>query len=238
MLTRTRFGIMAFALALGVLPALVGHDTALAKPPRFTDTFLTAQCTFSDTGSNPYLILEPGYTQRLEGMDDGEVVTLLITVLPDTLMVDGVETRVVEERETVDGVLEEVSLNYMAICEESGSVFYFGEDVDNYEDGVVVNHDGSWRSGVDGARFGLLMPGIVLLGARWFQEIAPGVALDRAEVVSLTASIDTPAGSFQNALRIKETNPLEKGGKEFKLYAPGVGLLQDEKLLLVEYGFQ
>ena len=155
-------------------------------------------------------------------------------MLEDTLTVDGVETRVVEERETEDGELVEVSRNYFAVCTENGSVFYFGEDVDDYENGVVVDHDGSWRAGVDGARAGVVMPGLNLVGARYFQEVAPGVAMDRAETVSVTETLSTPAGSFTNVLKTKETTPLEKGVKEFKLYAPGVGLIRDEDLDLIE----
>jgi hypothetical protein len=45
-----------------------------------------------------------------------------------------------------------------------------------------------------------------------------------------------PAGSFTNVLRVEETTPLERGEREYKLYAPGVGLLQDESLELVSYG--
>ena len=91
-------------------------------------------------------------------------------------------------------------------------------------------------AGVNGARFGLMMPGTPLVGGRYYEEIAPGVAMDRAQVVSVTGSMTVPAGRFTNVLRVEETTPLERGEREYKLYAPGVGLLQDESLKLVEYG--
>jgi hypothetical protein len=72
--------------------------------------------------------------------------------------------------------------------------------------------------------------------AKYHQEIAPGVALDRAEVVSLTETIRTPAGEFKNCLKTEETTPLEPGVREFKYYARGVGLVQDGALKLVRYG--
>ncbi|MBI1734545.1 MAG: hypothetical protein HYR51_05165, partial [Candidatus Rokubacteria bacterium] len=50
------------------------------------------------------------------------------------------ETRVVRERETLGGELVEISDNYLAICNRDNSVIYFGEDVDRYENGVVVSH--------------------------------------------------------------------------------------------------
>jgi hypothetical protein len=144
---------------------------------------------------------------------------------------------VVEERETEDGELTEVSRNYFAICSQNNSVFYFGEDVDFYEDGEIVNHDGSWLHGQRGARAGLIMPGLPLLGARYFQEVAPGVALDRAEIVDLQASLRTPLRRFTNVLLTEESTPLEPGVTELKFYAPGIGLIRDADLLLVHAGF-
>ena len=40
-----------------------------------------------------------------------------------------VRTRVMEEYETVDGEVEEISRNYVADCEPMHDVYYFGEDV-------------------------------------------------------------------------------------------------------------
>jgi hypothetical protein len=107
--------------------------------------------------------------------------------------------------------------------------------VDIYKKGRIVEHEGAWLSGVQGARFGLIMPGTPLLGARYYQEMAPKVAQDRAEVVSLTEKLKTPAGTFENCLKTEETTPLERG-KEYKLYAPGIGLIQDGDLKLSRSG--
>ena len=96
-----------------------------------------------------------------------------------------------------------------------------------------MSHEGAWLSGVNGARYGLIMPGIFLLGSRYYQEVAPGVALDRAENVSMTEEVVTPAGTFPNSVKIKETTPLEPRAKDFKFYAPGVGLVKSNKLVLM-----
>lgn len=53
------------------------------------------------------------------------------------------------------------------------------------------------------------MAGLVLLGARYYEEIAPGVALDRAEIISINETINTPAGKFTSCLKKEETTPLE-----------------------------
>jgi hypothetical protein len=203
----------------------------------YTTSFMTENCTFSSTGANPFFILEPGYRQVFRGEDEGEPAELVITVLGETRMVDGVETRAVEERESVDGELVEISMNFFAICEETDSVFYFGEEVDDYEDGEVVSHGGEWLAGENGASAGIAMPGTVLLGSRYHQETAPGVAMDRAEIVSMDETLETPAGTFEDVLAILETTPLEPGAEEIKYYAAGIGLLQDQELKLEEYGF-
>lgn len=199
----------------------------------WTEDFGIDKADLSSTGSNPYFVLEPGYQLSFEG----KKASLTITVLDETKTIDGVETRVVEERETEDGKLKEVSRNYFALSKKTNSVFYFGEDCDEYNaKGEVAGHEGAWHAGSDGANAGLMMPGLVLLGARYYQEMAPKVAMDRGEIVSMNETVQVPAGKFENVLKVEETSPLEPSSKEHKLYARGVGLLKDGNLELVKYG--
>jgi hypothetical protein len=225
----------------GLTPCLALAVTGLRaqeadKEGQWTDRFVVEKRELSPTGRNPFFILEPGFQMVFAGKEDGEDLGLTITVLDETKVVDGVETRVVEERETKGGSPVEVSRNYFAISKRTNDVYYFGEDVDIYKDGKVVAHEGAWLSGVGGARFGLAIPGSPLLGARYYQEQAPGRAMDRAEVVSLSATMETPAGKFVGVLKTEETTPLEPGVKEAKHYAPGVGLIKDGPVKLVHYG--
>ncbi len=122
------------------------------------------------SGRNRYFVLEPGYRLILEGEDGPHNARLEITVTDEVRDVGGIQTRVVEERETVDGKLEEVSRNFFAICKKTASVFYFGEEVDIYDDGKVVKHDGAWLHGKDNAQAGIMMPGETLIGAAYYQE--------------------------------------------------------------------
>jgi len=202
----------------------------------FSTEFFTDDCTFATTGRNPFWIpLVPGYEALLEGDEEGEEISVEISVLEDTFVVDGVETRVVQEYETIDGELVEISRNYFAFCTETGSIYYFGEDVDIYEDGEIVSHDGAWLAGVDGAEAGIIMPGTVLLGSRYFQEVAPGVAMDRAEHMAMDVTAETEAGAFEDCLEVWETTPLNPDDLSIKVYAPGVGLVIDDVTELVEY---
>ena len=220
------------AIFLLALPVLAMSGVRQKRDAGWTDQFRVERDELRSSGRNPYFVLEPGYQLVLEG---GRT-RLIVTVLPETRMVDGVETRVVEERETEGDSLREVSRNFFAISTRTNSVFYFGEDVDMYERGRIVGHDGAWRAGVAGARYGLMMPGLPLLRARYYQEIAPRVAMDRAEIVALGGTLTTPVGRFTDVLTVEETSALERAAREAKRYAPGVGLIQDGDLKLVRYG--
>ena len=218
-------------VAAGLFHATRQAGQEPASDDSWTSEFPVEKGELKSTGRNPYFILEPGFQLVLE---KGKA-QLAITVLDETKLVDGVETRVVEERESDDGELEEVSRNFFAISSRTNSVFYFGEEVDMYQDGKIKSHGGAWLAGVNGAKFGLLMPGQILLGARYYQEQAPGEAMDRAEIVSMKEAVSTPAGEFQGCLKTEESSALEKG-HEFKRYAAGIGLVQEESLKLVKHG--
>lgn len=206
------------------------QESARARAGKWTASFHPEDCTFASTGRNRFFSLQGGH--RLVLQSAREKVT--ITVLDETRTVGGVETRVIEEREEENGKLKEVSRNFFAICKEHGDVFYFGEEVDEYEDGKVVRHSGAWRADERDSKAGIIMPGTVLLGARHYQEIAPN-AKDRAEIVDDSVTMKTPAGTFKDCIRVEETSGLDPGEKGYKTYAPGVGLIQDEDLLLTEY---
>ena len=216
-------------------PACLAALVAVVPPAQqtgWTSEFGVDPRQLVANGASPYFILDPGYQLVLEQADD----RLVVTVLDQTRIVDGVATRVVEERETEAGRLVEVSRNFFARDPRSGDVYYFGEEVDIYKNGRVVGHDGAWLSGVNGARFGLFIAGRPAVGDRYYQEIAPKVAMDRVRVVSTTATASTRAGIFQPCVRLEETTPLEPGVKDYKLFAKDIGLVQDAALKLVRYG--
>jgi hypothetical protein len=203
----------------------------------WTESFNLEKYTLTSIGKNDFFILEPGFQLVLEHKDGNDTEKLEITVLNETKKIGEVETRVVEERETVNGEVKEVSRNFFAFCKETADVFYLGEETDNYKDGKVTRGNDSWLANSGDAKAGLIMPGRPLLGAGYYQELAPGVAMDRARVVALDATLKTPAGTFDNCLKTEETNPLKPREREYKVYAPGIGLIQDEDLLLTKHGY-
>jgi hypothetical protein len=220
---------------------------AAQDEPAFSDDFSWEECTFQAWGGNAFFILRPGrqlYYSNQQCVAEGEcdeLEELWITVLSEVrtivLAEDGrkipVRTRVVEEKETVDGDLVEISRNFFSTCRPSNDVYYFGEDVDIYENGEIVSHDGAWLAGRRRAEPGIIMPeSAFLLGSRYYQEIAPGVALDRAEHVEFDLELETPAGEFEDCIKIKETSPLEPDAESIKFYCPKVGLVADGDLML------
>ena len=248
---KKRFDLEAKALCL--LIVISGAATSVSLTELFTVTpptvraqnessvwkssFDMEDCDFESSGRNTYFILEPGYKLVLENQDgEGtEELQLVATVLNETKIVNGTETRVVEERETENGELVEISRNYFAVCSPSNDIYYFGEEVDDYENGKITSHEGAWQAGIDYARAGIIMPGKTEIGFKHYQEIAPGIAEDRAEILSLNGTLKTPAGEFKNVLKTEETNPLNSDEREFKYYAPGIGLIQEETLQLINY---
>ncbi len=227
--------LIALTLIAGLVAGTGWHAKGQpTKAEAWTETLVCLQEPFINVGRNDYFILEPGYQLMFAGEEDGKPAKLIITVLDETQEIDGIATRIVEERETVGGKLVEVSRNFFALGAKTKNAYYFGEDVDVYQGDKVV-HEGAWRAGTGGAKYGVLMPGTIKLGDRYYQEKAPGVAMDRAENVSTNQTIKTPVGSVKNCLKTKETTPLESG-VEYKYYAPGIGLIQDGDLKLVRHG--
>lgn len=227
------FRVLLLAVALGLFSSLAlrGQDKQ-SDSDGWTTEFFEQKSDLVSVGRNPFFILEPGHYLVLEHGSE----RLKITVLNETKTIDGVETRVVEENETKDGKPVEISRNYFVISKRTNSVYYFGEDVDVYKDGKVTGHPGVWHSGVKGAKYGLMMPGTPLVKGKYYQEIAPGTAMDRAQIVSVNETLVTPAGTFKNCLKTLETTPLEPDTKDTKVYAPGIGLIQDGHLKLTAHG--
>ena len=216
-------------LLLGLMLLL---SCANVSAQEFQQEFGLAARKLGPSGESRYFILMPGFQLVLASSN----TKLTITVLEATKEIGGITTRVVEEREEENGALVEISRNFFAIDAATKDVFYFGEEVDFYKAGQVTGHDGSWLAYQQGNRPGLIMAGSPKVGLKYYQEIAPGIALDRAEVMTVSENCQTPAGSFTNCLIARESSGLE-AAIEYKTYAPGIGLVQDQALRLVSYGY-
>ena len=191
---------------------------------------------FSLEIDNEFFPLVVGSSLVLEGTDEeGAFIRVEIDVLDETEVVAGVTTRVVTETEFEDGELFEISRNFFAQAPD-GTVCYFGEDVDIFEDGVVVSNDGAWRAGENGNLPGIFLPGDPQVGDSFSQEVAPGIAEDQAEIVAFGETLTVPAGEFQDTMTVEDCDPLdEEITLEEKVYISGIGLALDETIELISF---
>jgi hypothetical protein len=183
---------------------------------------------FTLQSTNPYWPLDVGRQLILTGESDGEQAVLQLTSLNQTRVIDGVTTRIIEEREFVDGEVTEVTWNYFVEASD-GSICYYGEDVDIFEDGGI-SHEGAWCADDPGNQAGIFMPGDPRPGTKFKIEVAPEVAEDEGKIVGI-GPIEVPFGRFTNTIRIREFNPLE-GAKDYKVHAAGVGIIIDGVMVL------
>ena len=192
------------------------------------DRFPVSKADLRSTGTNSFITMQPGRILKLtHGID-----TLTVTILPDTQVIDGVTTGVLEERETKKGQLVEVSRNFMATDKmtETSTTSVKTSTSTRWQDHqsrerVACGHerravrpDDSRQA--DGGRQ-------VLSG------IAPKVAMDRVEVMSTEETVKTPAGLFEHCIHLRETTPLERDVSD-KYYAPGIGIIKDDEFELGE----
>jgi len=179
--------------------------------------------------TNPYFPLAQLKQDILEGVEDGKKVRVERTLKPNkrrtyTFGDQEVESLVVEDRVYEDGQLAEVALDFFA-HDDNGTVYYLGEDVDEYKDGKIIGHDGTWHYGLDTRVPGLIFPAQPKLGQKWRPEDVSNDISEIDEIVSMSEKVTTPAGTFENCIKVKED--LADGTTEFKFYAKGVGVVRE-----------
>jgi len=114
--------------------------------------------------------------------------------------------------------------------DDNGNLWYFGEDVTNYDEaGVLLDKAGSWKFGVDGALPGYWMPANPIVGQSYYQEYYKGNAEDRAEVIAIDETVTIGLGTYENCVVTRDFTRFEPYVYEKKYYAPGVGLIKEEK---------
>ena len=224
--------MIMLTLLMGFAAAGTGCASGCPKP-NLDLAVCDPGATFSLEIDNPFFPLELGRQLVLEGNEGKTVVRVEINVLDETEEVAGVTCRVVQEAEYEDDEVVEISRNFYAQASD-GTVCYFGEDVDVYKGGQVVDHPGSWRAGEGDNRPGIMMPADPQPGEVGYQEWAPGVAKDMASYEERDVSVTTPAGTFEGTLHNHDCNPMD-GSKDDKYYAPGIGLVVDGPARLVSH---
>jgi hypothetical protein len=175
---------------------------------------------------NPYWPLHPGTHFHFEGtrgttpQTDDEVVT------HRTRRILGIPATVVSDVVSEHGRPVERTLDFYA-QDKQGNVWYLGEDSFELSHGHFVKASDSWRSGVDGAKPGIIMPADPRPGDGYRQEYyPPGEALDEARVLGYQGPITVPYGTFKRVLVTSEYSPLEPQTEQ-KEYVAAVGEIRE-----------
>lgn len=178
---------------------------------------------------NRYLPLAKFARCEFRGTEDGKRIRVVRRLLDRTRKFEHrgrtVRAAVIEDREFEEGTLKERTLDYFAQG-DGGTVYYLGEHVDNYEDGRVVDHDGTWLYGKQTERMGVGMPARPRVGSRWKHEDVPGITTERDRVVAILRKVEVRGKTYRRVLKVRERIEPE-GEREIKLYAPGVGNISE-----------
>jgi hypothetical protein len=157
------------------------------------------------------------------GEEEGKAARFEITRLPETktIQLNGkpVETVVRQYIAYSEGRIVEVALDFFAQADD-GSVWYFGEDVYNYEDGVAADTEGTWLAGKDGPA-GMIMPANPQPGDVYRPENIPGLVFEEVTVQATGETLDGPRGQVEGAILTREH--LMDNSTEEKHFAPGYG---------------
>jgi hypothetical protein len=179
--------------------------------------------------SNPTNVTNPLFPYSttdqiiLLGLVDGQPFHVIYTVLPTTRKIDWngqqVETIIVQYVAQVNGQIEEYALDWYAQADD-GSVWYLGEDVLDYKDGVVFSTAGTWLTGRDGP-MAMIMPANPQVGDVYRVETIPGVAFEEITVTATNVTVQGPLGFVEGAM-IGEQLHMD-GSYSNKTFVPGYG---------------
>ena len=173
--------------------------------------------------TNPLFPVSSQARVLLLGHVDGLPLRIEVTLLANTRVIDlhprPVETLVSQFVAFLDGRLHEVAIDHYAQADD-GAVWYLGEDVFNYEDGVVADNEGTWLAGIDG-RPAMIMPADPQIGDVWRPEDICGLVFEEVTATSTGVTVIGPRGPVQGALIVEELHM--DGVLEPKTFAPGYG---------------
>jgi hypothetical protein len=186
--------------------------------------------TFVRKIDNPWLPFKPGTVWVYRGVKDGKASRDVVRVTTATRLIDGVRCTAVSDRLYLRGKLAERTTDWYA-QDSRGNVWYYGEATAELDkSGRVTSTEGSWRSGVGGAKPGLVMPAHPRVGQSARQEYYKGHAEDHFQVLSLSATVRVPYVASKHALLTKEWTPLEPDVLDHKVYVRGIGMVEEREV--------
>jgi hypothetical protein len=175
--------------------------------------------SFSAHVTNPWFPLEPGTRWVYTGVKDGKRSRDVVTATHSTKTIDGVPCVAVHDMLYLRGRLEERTTDWYS-QDSRGNVWYFGENTAELDKhGHVTSTEGTWQTGVHGAKAGIFMPANPRVGQTGRQEFLKGHAEDHFKVVAI----------FGNKMLLtQESTPLEPGVLDHKFYLRGIGTVLEQ----------
>lgn len=156
---------------------------------------------FTTEITNPYVSLPVGKETIYVSKTEEGIERLEILIPGWTYTIMGVETLAYWNRLYVDDVLSEDTRDYLAQNKQTGDVWYFGEHVDNYEDGKLENHDGTWFAGQGTAKPGIWMIAGPKVGDEFVHEFKGRNDYNITRIVGVHESVTVPAGTYTDCVK-------------------------------------
>ncbi|HEU4666256.1 MAG TPA: hypothetical protein VFS79_01225 [Arthrobacter sp.] len=221
--TRIFLAVLVVLLAGAGAALFVTESARRSRAAEYTPQVNPAD--FSTKITNKYFALPVGKKLTYETVEQGKVTeTIEIEILQETKTIEGVETLIYLDREFKNGQLVEETRDYLA-QHKNGDVWYFGEDVNNFWNGILINHSGSFLHGKDGAQAGVWMKAEQRVGDSYRQEFYAGYAEDMRDTVATGETVATKTRTYTGCVKVYDWTPLEKNAREHKYYCPEVAAL-------------
>lgn len=241
MATRTFFPLLVVALLamIGAMPETVlaqgtpsptascvkveSSDRCLPIAPD-TERVDLSEPTFSNPTkiTNPLFPVSDQHSMLILGYIEKDPLRIEVTLLPKTQTIEWnghqAETLISQFVAYLDGRIEEVAIDRYAQADD-GSVWYFGEDVSDYENGVVADTEGTWLAGKDGPP-AMIMPAHPQVGDVYRSENIPGSVFEQVTVKTIDETVNGPTGPVEGTMVGQELH--QEGDYEDKIFTPAM----------------
>ncbi len=220
-------------VATGVSRLSDASECKLATPDNFIPLPIAPPSERVDLGtpifSNPTSVTNPLFPISnlsqvvLVGFVDGVPFRAETTLLPGTQPIDlgdrTVQTLTSQYVAYLDRRIDETALDWYA-QDNDGAVWYFGEDVANYEDGEIIDTDGTWLACQDGP-VAMIMPALPQVGDVYRVENIFPTVFEEIEVTEVNQTVAGPLGPVAGAFTVQQLHL--DGSYAPKVFAPGYG---------------
>jgi hypothetical protein len=178
---------------------------------------------FTTSITNKFFNVKPGKELTYQATTPAGTEKVVITVDKVTKNIGGFDTLVYHDRVYKNDILVEDTTDYLAQEKSTGDVWYFGEEVDNYKDGVILDHHGTFLHGTDGAKAGIWLKSVQEVGDSYRQEYLKGTAEDMNDVIAVDQTVTTKKATYTGCVKLYAWTPLDKDSREYKYNCPEVG---------------